>query len=472
MKIASSNIQFFTEYSRRDSERNGAFLSANTQSSPTQNQPNSNSRNALVRQIETDERVSLNSRNSINTYSSSTVKMQGEEAAKQITTQKAVSSMLNRFYEQKVRLTAIELTPEAQQRTLNGLNQKQNFNKIDTQPSQNNNNNFTISAGDYYEFQTSQSLAFVARGEINTTDGKTIQFEFYANAQQDFEYRKGSGVYAEQVTQRTDPLVINLDGNYNNLSSGAFEFDLDNDGEKENLSFAGKGSGFLALDKNGDGKINNGSELFGPETGNGFAELADYDEDGNGFIDEGDAAYNNLKVWTKDENGNDKLLSLKEADVAAIGVESGFSPFDVKDNYNNELGQVQRTGIFVRESGEVGSVQQINLTSRDLEAEQAFKENFDRSESQNATTRENTTNDNGSAIGIGSIDLEKLENVMQRLDSVTQAMLDRQDELAEMDDSDAPKSLLQQLVNKLEETRLEQEEKRNTQTEKDTEKDN
>ena len=43
------------------------------------------------------------------------------------------------------------------------------------------------------------------------------------------------------------------------------------------------------------------------KTGNGFSELAEYDSDGNGWIDENDEVYDQLKVWVKDENGKDKL---------------------------------------------------------------------------------------------------------------------------------------------------------------------
>ena len=75
---------------------------------------------------------------------------------------------------------------------------------------------------------------------------------------------------------------------------------------------------FLALDKNGDGRMNDGSELFGTASGDGFKDLAAYDEDGNGWIDENDSIYSQLKIWTKDENGKDHLIDLKDADVGAI----------------------------------------------------------------------------------------------------------------------------------------------------------
>lgn len=104
-----------------------------------------------------------------------------------------------------------------------------------------------------------------------------------------------------EVSVKTDPLMINLDANIGSVSDQKFFFDLDSDGKEEQISFAGKGSGFLALDKNGDGKINDGSELFGTSSGDGFKDLAEYDEDKNGWIDENDSIFSKLKVWTKDE---------------------------------------------------------------------------------------------------------------------------------------------------------------------------
>lgn len=83
--------------------------------------------------------------------------------------------------------------------------------------------------------------------------------------------------------------------------------DLDADGMEDQISFVLPGSGFLALDLNGDGRINDGRELFGPETGDGFAELARYDEDGNQWIDENDPVFERLRIWTKDAEGRDVL---------------------------------------------------------------------------------------------------------------------------------------------------------------------
>ena len=161
---------------------------------------------------------------------------------------------------------------------------------------------------------------------------------------------------------KTDPLIINLDSNIATVSDQKFLFDLDSDGKSEEISFAGKGSGFLALDKNGDGKINDGSELFGTGSGDGFADLAKYDRDVNGWIDENDDIFDKLRVWTKDEKGRDVLIDLKRADVGAIYLGNANTQFSLKDDENKLNGEIKKTGIYLKEStGSVGTLNHVDL---------------------------------------------------------------------------------------------------------------
>ncbi len=106
-----------------------------------------------------------------------------------------------------------------------------------------------------------------------------------------------------------DPIVLNLDTDATTLSDQTFLFDLDADGTEDRIAALGPGSGFLALDQNGNGRLDDGNELFGTKSGNGFADLAAYDEDGNGWIDENDAVFDLLKVWYRDSSGKDVLVS-------------------------------------------------------------------------------------------------------------------------------------------------------------------
>ena len=119
------------------------------------------------------------------------------------------------------------------------------------------------------------------------------------------------------------------------------------------------------MDLNEDGTINDGNELFGTQSGNGFADLAKYDKDGNGWIDEADEIFSKLKVWTIDENGVSSLISLKEANVGAIYLGSEDTKFSLT-NQNNEVNAlVRRTGMFLYETGMAGTIQQVDLAISD-----------------------------------------------------------------------------------------------------------
>lgn len=211
-----------------------------------------------------------------------------------------------------------------------------------------------------YFIKEEEVTAFSSTGFVKTADGRSISFNV------DIEMSRSFEQYIEKRTSEeivlTDPLVINLDSAPASISDQTFFFDIDADGEEDEISMLGKGSGFLALDKNGDGIINDGSEFFGALTGDGFSELALYDEDGNGWIDEADSIFSKLRVWTKDENGKDILLSLKEADLGAIYLNRVSTEFSVNNTETNEQNaQVRSTGVYLKESGGAGSIQQIDF---------------------------------------------------------------------------------------------------------------
>lgn len=205
------------------------------------------------------------------------------------------------------------------------------------------------------EFETS---TFSASGTIKTADGEEISFSLELQMERVSVTSTETSVRAGNAI---DPLMVNFGGKAADLTSARFNFDLDSDGESELIPFAGAGSGFLAIDLNRDGKVNNGGELFGPSTGNGFTELAAHDADGNSWIDEADAVYNDLYVWTKDSGGSDSLTSLKDLNIGAIYLASAETGFEVRDAGNTMNGQVRRTGLFLSEDLTPGVIQQIDL---------------------------------------------------------------------------------------------------------------
>ena len=217
-----------------------------------------------------------------------------------------------------------------------------------------------------YSYEETEQTTFSTQGTVKCADGREISFNLNLQMSRSFQqYYEERFVLPEAVF--CDPLVINLDGNIAELSDQTFLFDIDNDGEQDNISRLGQGSGYLALDKNNDGTVNDGSELFGTASGNGFKDLAKYDSDGNGWIDESDEIWNKLKIWVMDENGGSKLYSLAEKGLGAICLANMGTDFTLTDDNNMAKGMIRQSGIFLYETGSVGSVQQLDVAKLSME---------------------------------------------------------------------------------------------------------
>lgn len=214
-------------------------------------------------------------------------------------------------------------------------------------------------------FQTeAEDTAFSTVGTVRTADGREIDFNVNVGMSRQFQQTFREDLELASFTM-CDPLVINLDTDVASLSDQTFYFDIDADGELDEVSRLGKGSGYLALDKNGDGVINDGSELFGTASGNGFADLAKYDDDGNGWIDESDAIWDKLKIWTKDENGNDVLYRLADKGVGAICLQNVSTDFTLTGQSGQTNGAIRSSGVFLYENGNVGTVQHVDVAKYD-----------------------------------------------------------------------------------------------------------
>lgn len=205
-----------------------------------------------------------------------------------------------------------------------------------------------------------ENVSFSSRGTVTTSDGRTIDFNVQCDMSSRFEQ-----YYEEEtslVGSMCDPLVLNFTGNVADLSDQHFTFDLDCDGEEESISMLAEGNGFLALDSNNDGIINDGSELFGTSSGDGFKDLAAYDYDHNGWIDENDSIFDKLKIWCKTVSGEDKLMTLKESGVGAIYLNNAQTDFTLRNSLSGQVnGAIKKTGIFLYENAMAGTIVHMDI---------------------------------------------------------------------------------------------------------------
>jgi hypothetical protein len=109
------------------------------------------------------------------------------------------------------------------------------------------------------------------------------------------------------------PIVIDLDGNgiqTISRANSAGTFDLFGSGSAVASGWISGGDGFLAVDKNGNGKIDDISELFGGTAkGAGFAQLASYDSNGDGVVNAADSAFSEMSIWRDTKGRGKKKLS-------------------------------------------------------------------------------------------------------------------------------------------------------------------
>jgi len=258
------------------------------------------------------------------------------------------------------------------QSLINRLFQKESFqeiSKIQEQPqikNISNIKNIQVPKTTYYHtsldmsYQEDEQLDFSTKGMIKTDKG-CLDIDMNFSMKRSFVVENNIDIYS-----LFDPLVINIDGDIPELSQKSFSFDLDNDGKSDQISKLGNNSGFLALDKNNDDIINQGSELFGTKTGDGFEELSQYDNDKNGWIDENDNIFDKLQIWLKNEDNNEKeLVGLGEVGIGAIFLNSQKSDFTYRTQTNQTLAEMKSCGIFLKEDGTCGTISQIDFAIQD-----------------------------------------------------------------------------------------------------------
>ena len=190
----------------------------------------------------------------------------------------------------------------------------------------------------------------------------------------DFIHQDWDNLFRNPLLRQYDPLTLDLDGNgietlASNGHKGAL-FDHDKNGIRTATGWVGKDDGFLVYDRNGDGVVNDGGELFGDNTllkngeraTNGYQALADLDDNGDGKVDAADSAFAKLRVW-RDLNQDGisqegELLTLEEARVKALNLANKNTDRDLGNG--NSLAE---EGTYTDSDGNEKQMGDLNLAA-------------------------------------------------------------------------------------------------------------
>ena len=196
---------------------------------------------------------------------------------------------------------------------------------------------------------------------------------------------------ARNWTAPRDPLVLDLDGDGIEAvginPSAPILFDHDGDGTKNATGWIRADDGIVVMDRNGNGLIDSGRELFGDNTvlargpkagqtaANGFEALADLDINGDGALNSADAAYAQLRIWQDaNQDGLSQAAELKT--LAAMGIAS-INVTGTPSNVDLGNGNTQPfSGSFTRTNGATGMSGVAEVTGSLLLASNNFYRNF------------------------------------------------------------------------------------------------
>lgn len=178
-------------------------------------------------------------------------------------------------------------------------------------------------------YQEQESLVVAAKGSVKTADGREFSFDAAFSLERRFRVEAGFALQASDGPPAKDPLFLDRDGV----------------------------SQLLVRDSNDDGKLTDLGEVFGANTGDGFGELAALDSDGNGWIDEGDPVFGQLRLRLQDGT----LVDLGALGIGALSTSGAEGEFQYKNDANELVATVRKTGVYLNEDGTAGALRQIDL---------------------------------------------------------------------------------------------------------------
>lgn len=219
----------------------------------------------------------------------------------------------------------------------------------------------TISAG-----RQSQALT---TEEMSASLARRNSYELNLKFRQNTSVEERIGISLEELgIKKVDPLVLDLDGKGIQLTEagkGAI-FDVTADGKLDSTAWVKGNTALLTYDRNGNGVIDNGSELFGDQNGaaDGFEELGKYDANGDRKITILDPIFKALKLY-RDLNGDGKMSKNEFSTLSELGIKAlnlNFMRASADINGNSLI----LNGSFEREDGSTGQLADVLLGYRTI----------------------------------------------------------------------------------------------------------
>ncbi|MEW6991459.1 hypothetical protein AADZ91_12310 [Colwelliaceae bacterium 6441] len=201
----------------------------------------------------------------------------------------------------------------------------------------------------------SQSLDYQMSGEFDI-NGQQLKINYSFSL-----YSEQSSYSSIEMTAAAlkDPLIVQFGDQALGQIKDEHNFDINQDGTLNNLPVFSGDVGYLVYDKNQNLKADNGSELFGPQTGNGFTELAQLDSNKNGFIDKEDEHFEQLYLWQPQKSNS--MTSLTEAKIQAISISAIDTPFSFHDTNGNIAAQMRQSSFAISDDGSGKGVHQVDV---------------------------------------------------------------------------------------------------------------
>ena len=204
-----------------------------------------------------------------------------------------------------------------------------------------------------------QQLEYQVQGTFMVNEQELFLDYNYSLASEQISYSK----IEMSVEALKDPIIVQFGSRGLGEISGQKDFDFNQDKSLNILPVFSGDVGYLVYDKNHNNKADDGGELFGPETGQGFTELAQLDSNKNGFIDAEDQHFEQLYLWQpgNDNNQAEQWLSLEEAEIQAISLSAISTPYDFYDQQGEIQAQLRQSSFAISENGIGRGVHQVDV---------------------------------------------------------------------------------------------------------------